>query len=332
MTVPQSADTRSPAPPPLEEVTLDLVNLVAYAAHGRHASRRFPEATGIELPQSQMRTLLALSHAGRPSMGEVAAALDLDLGQTSRQMAALEKLGLAGRVPDPDDGRRTLLVLTPQGAEANDAWRDAWSQDYLEPVADWDEQEITSLTAWLSRVEWSLRRGLAGISAGLRPPTGWLPRVPRGEKSAALASYAVTVVGLVEMVGLSRGFDGLLGQVHAPIRQHAFFALRLIAARGPLPVTELAAHLGVTHPQASKRVRMLAEHGLVESFPGEQDRRVTMTRTTVPGLRLIEDVRQVQAQGFSGLVGEVPGEYRDTWAELTGRLFAELSLILDKLE
>ncbi|MFE1396970.1 MarR family winged helix-turn-helix transcriptional regulator [Nocardiopsis dassonvillei] len=316
----------------LESVTLSLVNLIAHAAHGRHATRKFHEATGIGLPGTQMRTLLALSH-GRPvSTGDLAAALDLDLGQTSRQVASVQALGLSERAPDPADRRRSLVAITALGTRVNDRWRDAWSRDYLGPVLTWPEAEVSGLTVWLDRVERSLRHGLSGITVSPGPPDGWYVSVPEAVGSPTLQAYLRTVVGLVEVVGLSRGFDGLLGQVHAPIRQHAYFALHLIDSQGPLPVTEVARRLGVTHPQASKRVRMLCDHGLLTSSNGTRDRRATIARSTAKGSALVRRVREIQLRGFLGLVGEVTPEQREEWARLTQRLLTELTRLLEGMD
>ena len=81
------------------------------------------------------RTALELSVLGHLhrrdllSPGELATAERVQPQSLTRTLAALEAAGLVRREPDPDDGRRSLLVITEPGRAAlrtEMAQRDAW--------------------------------------------------------------------------------------------------------------------------------------------------------------------------------------------------------------
>jgi DNA-binding MarR family transcriptional regulator len=301
----------------LASATLDLVNLIAFTAHGRAFSRRFRDATGVDLPAAELRTLLVLTQGDARSGGDLAAALAIDLGQASRQISALERAGLVERSPDPADRRRSLVALSERGAEVDRRWRAAWLQDYLRPVARWPEADVADLTRWLRLVDAALRRGL-GAPGGRRV-------AGLGAVAPHLRSYADSVVSVVELVGTSHGFDDLLRELRAPIRQSAYFVLRLVDVHGPLPITEVGQRAGVDQSQASKQVQVLEEHDLVERAADGFDRRSTLVRASRRGRTLVRRVRDFQLAGLRGLLSGTTHSDRDRWTELVAALVDELS-------
>lgn len=78
---------------------------------------------------------------------------------------------------------------------------------------------------------------------------------------------------------------------HAAALTLVQWRLLVIAAsrRGPR-VGELAAHLGVSVPSASRLVRRLEARGLVDAVRAEDDRRATMVSLTPHGRALVDDV------------------------------------------
>jgi DNA-binding MarR family transcriptional regulator len=83
------------------------------------------EATALELPDlgltaAEFDVLAALRRAGEPyamKPNELTRALMLSSGGTSNVVNRLVARSLAERRADPDDGRATWVVLTPQGVE-----------------------------------------------------------------------------------------------------------------------------------------------------------------------------------------------------------------------
>jgi DNA-binding MarR family transcriptional regulator len=76
------------------------------------------EVMQLDMPIGQMKTLFILWTAGKPqTMGQLAQALDVSLGNVTGLLDGLVQRGLARREEDPSDRRQKLASLTPM-AEA----------------------------------------------------------------------------------------------------------------------------------------------------------------------------------------------------------------------
>jgi DNA-binding MarR family transcriptional regulator len=67
----------------------------------------------------------------------------------SRQLRALEDLGLIRREPDPADGRAFLVELTEEGRIRFTRVRDARRQQYVKQLCAWDRSEVAQLARLL---------------------------------------------------------------------------------------------------------------------------------------------------------------------------------------
>ena len=106
---------------------------------------------GIRLGAAMMLGYVESAGEVRPSV--LAEHLGLDLSVVSRQLGALEGLGLTARRPDPDDGRAWLGHVTPAGRELLAELRNRRLQAIQRALADWAEDETRSLVAQLARLE-----------------------------------------------------------------------------------------------------------------------------------------------------------------------------------
>jgi DNA-binding MarR family transcriptional regulator len=80
-------------------------------------------------PLAQSSVLGRLSREGTSSVGALAAAERVRPQSMAQTVADLETAGLISRRPDPADGRRTLVELTPEGLttlEADRRDREGW--------------------------------------------------------------------------------------------------------------------------------------------------------------------------------------------------------------
>jgi DNA-binding MarR family transcriptional regulator len=70
-----------------------------------------------ELPLAFFESLLFISRSPRGNMrvGDLARALRVTVGGTSKLVDRIEESGLIAREPDPDDGRASRLALTTAG-------------------------------------------------------------------------------------------------------------------------------------------------------------------------------------------------------------------------
>jgi DNA-binding MarR family transcriptional regulator/GNAT superfamily N-acetyltransferase len=71
-----------------------------------------------EFSLTEVRVLYELAHRSRPTAAEIADALSIDRGYLSRMLRAFRRRGLVSHAPHDDDGRATLLALTPAGRKA----------------------------------------------------------------------------------------------------------------------------------------------------------------------------------------------------------------------
>lgn len=95
-------------------------------ARFRHALREFlafsedaARAQGLTPAQHQLLLMVRGVEAagGRPSLSDVAEHLHIRLHSAGELVGRAADQGLVERVPDPGDGRRTLVVTTPAGRE-----------------------------------------------------------------------------------------------------------------------------------------------------------------------------------------------------------------------
>jgi DNA-binding MarR family transcriptional regulator len=82
----------------------------------------------------------------------------IDKGALSRQLGQLEELGLVERVPDPADGRATLVSVSEEGRRRL-AHVEADRRALLDQrLHDWSATELEQFVAQLSRYNTSLGR------------------------------------------------------------------------------------------------------------------------------------------------------------------------------
>lgn len=93
--------------------------------------------------------LVRLESAGRQRATDLAAYFGVGKATMSRQLRALEDLGLVNREPDPEDGRASLVHLTHEGLVRFRSVRDARRARYVRKLADWDRAEVAELARLL---------------------------------------------------------------------------------------------------------------------------------------------------------------------------------------
>ena len=91
----------------------------------RHFNRFYTRAIGVlqegwlnsPFSLTEARVLYELAHGEKTTATDVCHSLELDAGYLSRILTAFEKKGLIEKRRSQDDGRQTLLALTPSGRQ-----------------------------------------------------------------------------------------------------------------------------------------------------------------------------------------------------------------------
>ncbi len=146
-----------------DRLTSTLAQLVRT---GRHVSVRAATQLYGDLPSFGWAMLVPLQRDGDQRCSALAHQLGVDVSVASRQIAVLERLGFVRRRPDPQDGRASLISLTPAGADALASARDLRAEWSLTALAGWDEADARQLTDLLDRLVVDL--ATAGVPASAR--------------------------------------------------------------------------------------------------------------------------------------------------------------------
>ena len=115
------------------------------------------EALPPDMDMRHHRLLRAIEDLGAPTMSELAERLDLDVSTVSRNVDRAGEAGYVVRERSKEDGRRRVLVLTPEGREAlavgTRVRRDLWAT-LATKVAETDLRRTASvLRAFRSAAE-----------------------------------------------------------------------------------------------------------------------------------------------------------------------------------
>lgn len=125
-----------------------------------------------ELQGSSYILLAWLVEHGPLRATDIVEALGTDKGSLSRQLHHLEELELVRRSPDPEDGRATLVSLTPQARERLAAVDGKHRRRVCQQLAGWTVSDLEELRDRLAAYNRAL--GVLAetpLSDPARPPT-----------------------------------------------------------------------------------------------------------------------------------------------------------------
>ncbi|MFE6036358.1 MarR family winged helix-turn-helix transcriptional regulator [Streptomyces sp. NPDC056452] len=131
------------------EESLDVIQreLTAFARRARSAAARLHP----ELPLVSYTLLAHIDHRHGCRATDLAAHYMLDKSTVSRQVAALEKLGLVERHPDPDDHRIQVLHPTATGTQALASTQASRRAAYRERLSEWTANDLAQFAEYLLR-------------------------------------------------------------------------------------------------------------------------------------------------------------------------------------
>lgn len=216
------------------------------------------EAVGQAGASNQgVQILYWLQAAPELGQSDIAERLDADPAQLSRLLTTLEARGLVARRSDPQHGRSRLVRITRAGRAATRRYEAAMALSLLEQT--------------------ETIRALLGQLGAVREPTG--PTSARSIVEHMAATGQRFTAGMAPNA-VKHGFGGPEnGRV-----------LRVIASRGSVQPSEIAAALGVRPPRVSKATAVLELRGLVaRSHPTDVDRRLVLLELTPRGEQAVLD-------------------------------------------
>ncbi|WP_037674032.1 MarR family winged helix-turn-helix transcriptional regulator [Streptomyces griseus] len=119
----------------------------ARASQGEMAREVHPD-----LESAAYGLLVRLEECGRQRATALAGYIGVGKATMSRQLRALEQLGLVTREPDPADGRAWLVDLTPEGRSRVGKVREARRARYVTQLSHWDRGEVAELARLLNQL------------------------------------------------------------------------------------------------------------------------------------------------------------------------------------
>lgn len=126
--------------------------LAVFLRRARASSGEMAREVHPELEPAAYGLLVRLEESGPQRATELAAYFGVGKATMSRQLRALEELGLVTREPDPADGRASLLRLTGEGLARFRRVRNARRERYVRKLADWDRDEVAELARLLHQL------------------------------------------------------------------------------------------------------------------------------------------------------------------------------------
>lgn len=144
----------TPEPGPDPGLIDDLQQeLTEFWRRGRVRARNNSALIHAKLDPSCYPLLMAVARLRSVPMSELVHRLALDKSTVTRQVDALERLGLVTRRPDPDDARARVVELTPDGRARVDAALATSASNWRDQLAKWDPEDIRSLITLMRRLD-----------------------------------------------------------------------------------------------------------------------------------------------------------------------------------
>jgi DNA-binding MarR family transcriptional regulator len=132
----------------LDEALHRLGRLLA----SRRVFSRLASAAGIDVSQQAIQVLRVLHRDEARSVAEVARDARMDVGAVSRQLTALEKLGLATRCPSKAHGSVVLVTRTTRGTQVVSKANAVQNRHLQEALAGWSDDDRNRLGLLLLRL------------------------------------------------------------------------------------------------------------------------------------------------------------------------------------
>jgi len=111
-----------------------------------------------QLLRSAYLLLAELERRGPMGVAALANSMELDVSTVSRQVIPLDQQGLVHRLSNPNDGRMSVIEITPEGVTQLTRTRDRRHAVYADILQDWSADDRAALASYLERLNASAAR------------------------------------------------------------------------------------------------------------------------------------------------------------------------------
>jgi DNA-binding MarR family transcriptional regulator len=115
----------------------------------------------VHLERSAYGIMCQLADEGPQRLGALAGAFGLDPSTITRQVQALEEIGLAARTTDTSDRRASILDLTAEGREVLDRTRKHRRRRLEQVMSSWPKEDRAEFARLLEQFNTSVDRLIA---------------------------------------------------------------------------------------------------------------------------------------------------------------------------
>jgi DNA-binding MarR family transcriptional regulator len=123
----------------------------------RKVHARQVAAAGVRISAPGLTLLRRIQEEGPLPLGELASRTEMDPAATGRQIRALEDEGFVQRDPSAEDGRVTVVRVTPAGREARRRIGEVVGSHMEGVLATWSDSDRSDLARLLTRLVDDLR-------------------------------------------------------------------------------------------------------------------------------------------------------------------------------
>ncbi len=119
-----------------------------------------PRLQELGLAVAQVPVFGSLKHYGPLSQKDLANLLHVEQPTMAQLLARMERDGLIQRTPDPNDGRSSLISLTPSAIKRSGPARDVLIEGRRIALRGFSERDTSTLTRLLKRIVQNLEEEL----------------------------------------------------------------------------------------------------------------------------------------------------------------------------
>ena len=142
---------------PKDRVTASIQALFRLEG-SRRLHQQLASAAGVSISQQGFRLLGRIVEGGPTSPGQLASLLELDPAVVTRLLRQLDEAGWVARRRSSEDGRMTVVEVTPRGSETFERMREVIWRHMRRALSGWSDGDVERLSVLLERLVEDVQR------------------------------------------------------------------------------------------------------------------------------------------------------------------------------